>query len=278
MTRTLFALLCMTAVACGAQSDDSLSEGEDGASDDESAESESSDISVAGRWRLSSDVRSAGMRQNVSYDSADSCASGDRPGTKKMKSFLKAKFPSEILKIEGFVCRNIRGSSGLSMHSTGRAMDIYIPESRGDADNTKGDKVAAFLIRNAEKIGVQFIIWDRSKWKPGQEEVPYGGVHPHDDHLHVELTEEAGDMQTAYFRGVKLDETGAGGGGSPSPAPSPSPSPGSDDGCYSFTLKKQMPKSSCVQARNNELWYRCTGASWAQTEEDDAQCVSKHPL
>jgi hypothetical protein len=272
MNRTLIALVSLTAFAC-TQANGEGSDS-DGASDDDGVETESSDISIAGRWTLTPAVRSVGMSQRVQYDSADECADGDQPGTKKMKAFLKSKFPNEIDHTEGFICRNIRGSSGLSMHGTGRAIDIFIDTLGSSADNTKGDRVAEFLIRNAEKIGVQFIIWDRSKWTPGQDAVPYGGQHPHNDHLHVELTEEAGGMRTAFFRGAPTDNTtggstaGGGGGGGSS----------GGDGCYSFTLKKQVRESTCVQASSNEIWYRCQGGAWKETTARDSACNEKHPL
>jgi hypothetical protein len=272
MNKTALALLALTAFACSAQTDEADLEGA-ADDDDDGVETESSDISIAGRWTLTSAVRAAGMRQSVSYDSADECADGDQPGTKKMKAYLRSKFPNEIDHTEGFVCRNIRGSSGLSMHATGRAMDIFIDTVGGSADNTKGDRVAEFLIRNAEAIGVQFIIWDRSKWKPGQDATPYGGVHSHNDHLHVELTEEAGAMRTAFFRGGPVDNAnsgttagGGGGGGS------------SGDGCYSFTLKEQVREKTCVQASSNRIWYRCEAGSWKESSASDSKCGAKHPL
>jgi hypothetical protein len=266
MNRTVIALLGLTVFACSAQSDEADA---DGAADDDGVESESSDISVAGRWTLAPAVRAAGMRQSVSYDSADRCASGDQPGTKKMKAFLRSKFPNEIDHTEGYICRNIRGSSGLSMHATGRAMDIFIDTIGSSADNTKGDRVAEFLIRNAEAIGVQFIIWDRSKWTPGQDAMPYGGQHPHNDHLHVELTEEAGAMRTPFFRGGAVDNTtgGSTGGGG-----------GTGEGCYSFTLKKQVAEKVCVQASSNRVWYRCEAGAWKESSASDSKCAAKHPL
>ena len=67
-----------------------------------------------------------------------------------------------------------------------------MPLDGGEADNTLGDPIANYLIRNATELGVQFFIWDRSKWniEYGGPKY-YGGSHPHHDHLHIELTPDA---------------------------------------------------------------------------------------
>ncbi|MEZ4464481.1 MAG: hypothetical protein R3F43_08225 [bacterium] len=65
-------------------------------------------------------------------------------------------------RFEGYACRQIRGSSGMSVHGTGRALDIFVPLSGGAADNDLGDPIANWLVEHAE-IGVQ-LIWDRTIW------------------------------------------------------------------------------------------------------------------
>jgi len=80
---------------------------------------------------------------------------------------------------------------------------VFIPLSGGQADNTRGDEVANWLISNAQSIGVQLVIWDRSGWNAsrGSKLSPYGGPHPHHDHLHVELNTDAAARRTPWFRG-----------------------------------------------------------------------------
>ena len=49
-------------------------------------------------------------------------------------------------------------------------------------------------IVNAQTIGVQLIIWNRVVWRAnGSNEKGYGGPHPHNDHIHVEITNEGTD-------------------------------------------------------------------------------------
>lgn len=146
---------------------------------------------VSGRYVPPREVVRAGNRQvgNFSYIGAgDSCSGRMLDGSERLGSFLVESFDGAAF-YQGYNCRTIRGGSGLSMHGTGRAVDVFIPTVGGDADNDLGDPVANYLIRNASKLGVQYFIWDRSKWniEYGGPEY-YGGSHPHYDHLHIELT------------------------------------------------------------------------------------------
>lgn len=178
---------------------------------DESLEGEAiADIAVAGRWQPSSSVLAAGDRQNVTYDDGPAwsggrnCAGGLLPGSRDLSAYLQRTFRG-ISDIDGYACRpNTANTSRLSLHGTGRAIDIFIPLSRGSADNTVGDAVAGWLIANAESIGVQYIVWDRGSWNasrpPGTKLRTYTGPHPHNDHLHVELTIAGANRRTAWFR------------------------------------------------------------------------------
>ena len=72
---------------------------------------------------------------------------------------------------------------------------------RGRARNELGDLLATWLTDNAEAIGVQYLIWDRTSWsvnKRGGTKL-YTGSHPHNEHIHVEITEEAGRKETPFF-------------------------------------------------------------------------------
>ena len=171
---------------------------EDPAEDDDDGNVESSEdaIAVAGRWKLPADVRAAGSRVRLGYDDAPAwgnrCSGGLAAGATRMRNKLNAQFDPQILRIEGYACRrNTASPSRMSIHGTGRALDIFIPKSGGGADNTKGDAVANYLVTNAQSLGIQLVIWDRTRWMTGRGEAPYGGPHPHDDHIHAELTEEA---------------------------------------------------------------------------------------
>ena len=165
-----------------------------------------SNLSEPGRWSIPADVKAVGARVRLDYDAAPlwtgtaGCGGKLLVGSKKLGTFLTTSFDG-IESIGGYACRrNTADGARMSVHGTGRALDVMIPRVGGKADNTKGDKIANWLILNAQRIGVQLIIWDKTIWRAnGTNDGVYGGPHPHDDHLHVELTVEAGKAMTAWF-------------------------------------------------------------------------------
>ncbi len=163
-------------------------------------------VAVAGAWRLPSDVHAAGQRQSVRYDGAppwnggSNCGSGLGAPARALGDHLRRTFPGSVSSYGGFNCRpNTANTSQTSVHGTGRAIDVFIPTTGGQADNTRGDVVANWLVVNAQRLGVQYIIWDRTQWngsRSGDKVSPYGGPHPHHDHLHVELNTSARPIES----------------------------------------------------------------------------------
>lgn len=179
-------------------------------------DSESEDkrsIAFSGRWIIPADVSTIGDSQDVNYTGAgpwngtSSCQGGMTDGALQLKQFLQSSFP-QVSQIGGYACRAIVGNpSRMSVHSTGRALDIHIPLSGGSADNEAGDPIGNWLIANAESIGIQYVIWDRTQWtaerSPGTKGRKYNGQHPHHDHLHIELSVQGGQAMTDWFSGPK---------------------------------------------------------------------------
>jgi hypothetical protein len=175
-------------------------------------------LGQAGAWKLPASVKAAGEAQYVGYDSppawngGKNCTGTFTKGAAKLKQHLLGKY-SGISSIGGYDCRqNTANKSETSVHGTGRALDIMIPKSKGDADNTVGDEIANWLVVNAEDIGVQFIIWDHTKWNASyssNKAKPYTGPIPHIDHIHVELDNDGAAMKTAWFQGNHDDGGGA---------------------------------------------------------------------
>lgn len=95
--------------------------------------------------------------------------------------------------------RPVRGSTSLSIHAEGRALDIGYPVVNGKA-HTEGHNLLRRLGGAGRTLGIQAIIWDRriysARTPAGRA---YTGVNPHIDHLHVELTRHAGETLTAAF-------------------------------------------------------------------------------
>lgn len=77
-------------------------------------------------------------------------------------------------------------------HKAGLAIDFMV--SFGTLRNLHGDALANFLAFNAERLGLQYVLWRRvelsmSPYGPRWEN--YTGTDPHDDHVHVELSPAA---------------------------------------------------------------------------------------
>lgn len=179
-------------------------------------------LSRAGAWTLPADTRTAGEMQSGTYEDAPAwssgrnCSGGLLPGTRALGELIVGTIAGGT-RYEGYNCRyNTADTSRTSMHGTGRALDVYVPLSVGQADNDRGDPIANWLVENAEDIGVQFVIWDRTKWNishDGRRDASYGGPHPHHDHIHIELSEAGARMESAYF--VAMRDAGT----MPAPAP-----------------------------------------------------------
>ena len=159
-------------------------------------------------WLLPAEVRAIGDTQYVAYTGAGSysggrnCAGGLKSGTREVGDFVKATFAG-VTGYGGYACRpNTANTSQLSVHGTGRAMDIMIPLKSGTADNARGDQIANYLVKNAQAMGVQFIIWDRNDWGASRSAPKlraYTGPNPHTDHIHVELSPAGAAAMTSWF-------------------------------------------------------------------------------
>lgn len=183
-----------------------------------------SGLSRPGNYAPSADALAAGSGR-VAYDDVPAwdggahCAGGITPGGRTLSTYLRANFPG-ISSIGGYSCRpNTANTSKMSVHGSGRALDIMIPLSSGAADNDVGDPIANWLIAHSSEIGVQYLIWDRSQWSGSRttDRVrAYTGPNPHIDHIHVEITLPASRQETAWY---------SGGGTTEPPAPPTPPTP-----------------------------------------------------
>ncbi len=179
----------------------------DAQDDDHVLEEESSDSTYNQRgWTLPAAVQAIGDQQYVPYTGAGAwagganCGGGLLAGTRELGDYLQATF-SGINGYGGYACRpNTANTSELSVHGTGRAIDIMIS---GTANSAVGDPIANYLVQNAEKIGVQYIIWNRNSWNASRSAPnklrAYGGPNPHTDHVHVELTPAGAQRMTEWF-------------------------------------------------------------------------------
>jgi hypothetical protein len=167
-------------------------------------------MAIPGPWRLSNDVLAIAQMQYVAYDDAPPwddgahCSGTFYSGASKFRDYLRASYPG-IDSIGGYSCRqNTANLSKTSIHGTGRALDVIVSTIDGDADNNTGDEIGNWLVSHAEYVGIQLVIWDRSVWQASLTDEklrPYTGPNPHVDHLHVELTKQAAELEaTEFFR------------------------------------------------------------------------------
>jgi hypothetical protein len=163
-------------------------------------------LSQPGRWAIPDDVMAVGDQQDVEfnnappYDGGSNCSGGATDGALTLRDHLIGFFP-QIETVGIYNCRVIAGTNSMSLHGVGRALDVMMPTVDGAADNDLGDPIAHWLIENAEAIGIQTIIWDRTIWRVSNNprEHEYTGENPHVDHLHVEVNVLAGNEGTPWF-------------------------------------------------------------------------------
>jgi hypothetical protein len=152
------------------------------------------------------------------WDGGAHCTGGFTAGGRALSTHLRANFPG-ISSIGGYSCRpNTANTAKMSVHGSGRALDIMIPLDRGDADNGIGDPIANWLIAHSSEIGIQYLIWDRTQWSGSRTSSrvrAYTGPNPHIDHIHAEITLPASRQETPFYTGGTM----------PPPPPPPPPPP-----------------------------------------------------
>jgi hypothetical protein len=163
----------------------------------------------ADTWVLPADVRAIGESFTIRYDSppawanGSNCASRFTDGARELSDHIKATFAG-VTSIGGLSCRaNSANSNETSVHGVGRALDIMIKQIGSKANAAAGDPIANWLVKNAQAIGIQYVIWNKVRWsgsKSGRKDAPYTGPSPHTDHIHTELNLAGSRRETAWFK------------------------------------------------------------------------------
>lgn len=131
------------------------------------------------------------------WQGARRCTGGATSGAGALLAWCQANRPSGERSMGIYNCRSVRGSSTTSLHGEGRALDWGVPVGAGGTGTTTGHELVDLLGSNADTLGLQAIIYDRTIWSARSPAGrPYAGVSPHYDHLHIELTWEAADNLT----------------------------------------------------------------------------------
>lgn len=91
-------------------------------------------------------------------------------------------FP-EILKIGG-----VRPDS-MRWHPNGLAIDVMIPNYRTPEGKALGDHIVAFALQNAERFGLNHVLWRQTSYGPKRGPRPMGNrgsdTANHYDHVHI---------------------------------------------------------------------------------------------
>ncbi|MGC4893720.1 coiled-coil domain-containing protein [Micromonospora sp. DT31] len=83
-------------------------------------------------------------------------------------------------------------SGGPWEHPKGKACDWSLENSdfkpwHNNDTRRYGNEVAAFLIRNADRLGIYYVIWNRQIWFPATGWRSYSGPSNHTDHVHMSM-------------------------------------------------------------------------------------------
>jgi len=163
---------------------------------------------------VSLDQIDTGPIPGFEYVPARERANGPQEGAKQLRDFVHAVFQSsprfDVYNIYNPTA-TINGS-GISLHAEGRAVDAGF-NSNNDAERARGDKLFAWLIKNARALGIQFATWNDQAWSVNN------GLHTqigHRDHVHFELSWDAayaklpayasGAVEAAMHQHMKADE------------------------------------------------------------------------
>ena len=128
----------------------------------------------------------------ASYERCYKCSGRAQPGTVALLKYLLLKFPyTKSLGI--YNCRPISGTSVLSNHSCGLAIDLGIPMAGSAARTDLGDPIVVFLDSVSSTIGLTEQIYNRVRYTASYPRGKYyGGVSPHRDHNHMSISKVKG--------------------------------------------------------------------------------------
>ena len=142
-------------------------------------------------WLPPADVRAAGERANVPYLYAGQTADGEQrtpfPATVAIHDVIVPAWPGVS---SGGRRRDSARLAGASHdpHRFGIAIDLMVRNDANRAAN--GDALANFLVRYAEYLQIQYVLWSNYEWSSshvGARWEPYTGSESHEDHVHVEI-------------------------------------------------------------------------------------------
>lgn len=96
--------------------------------------------------------------------------------------------------------REGEGRYGHEDHPLGLALDLM---------TTSGDSLANYARENAQRLGVNYVIWNRKIWSPARDREgwrPYTLSNPHTDHVHISFVDRAPTGAASNGGGFRLPD------------------------------------------------------------------------
>lgn len=146
-------------------------------------------------------------------DTAGVIGRGCRPGMAELARYMRERWSAGSLG-----CFNPGSLAGgaPSLHADGRAEDVAL-NANDAAQRARGDDLMNWLVRNADRLGVQEILWRGFIWscRRRSEGIRFGVQQAaHMNHVHVGVGyHTANNFDRSWLQGID--------GGAPSPAPIP---------------------------------------------------------
>ena len=142
------------------------------------------------------------MRAKKIYTgNSDGIGPGERPGLTELTKHLVYFSEGALWNNGTFVIRPMRGSESLSVHATGRAVDLSYrktPTKGRRKGRQFAEHMADFMVRHADELGIEMILdyypkpfgrgykWTRGTWENYTKPTIHGA--PDGDWLHIELS------------------------------------------------------------------------------------------
>ncbi|WP_328294896.1 hypothetical protein OG218_19600 [Kineococcus sp. NBC_00420] len=149
------------------------------------------------------------------YQAPISCAA-PRPGTLALAQLIRDTYGKQTVGTSRDCPAN---GVPVSEHSDGRALDWAL-DAADPAQAALAQEFTTWLLApdeqgntavNARRLGVMYVIWNRSVWKaydPAAGWQPYTGPDPHTSHVHLSLTFSGAARETSWWSGTADPLTG----------------------------------------------------------------------
>lgn len=154
----------------------------------------------------------------ASNSTGTSCSGGTRPGTTSVVAYLKYHWGDRLTGT--YNCRTVSGSSSLSLHAEGRALDYHVNKNVA-AEKAIGDAIFNFFRKTdsggvalapMRRFGIQEVIWNCRTYSASNTTIrtyfqcangSTSATLRHEDHIHIGLNRAGAERQRTAWAGYK---------------------------------------------------------------------------